>query len=451
MMNKADVVICGAGIAGISAAYQLAVKKGVKNILLVDERAPLSLTSDKSSECYRNWWPGPGDAMVSLMNRSIDILEDLARESDNAFHMNRRGYLYATADPNRIAEMRRAGDEAASLGAGPLRCHTDRESSYVPSAADGFGDQLTGSDLILDPALIRQHFPYLAENTIAVLHARRCGWFSAQTLGMYMLEQAREHGCKFQSARIESVDVSNNRVQAVHLSDGTSIATENFIVAAGPLLKQVAEMIHVDLPIFCELHVKVSFKDHARVFPQTAPLLIWTDPQFIPWSAQERAMFAESAETQPLLKQFPSGVHARAEGGTFMGLWTYHTDPVEPVFPFQYDPQHPEIVLRGLATMIPALVTYFDNPPRPFVDGGYYLKTTENRPLVGPLPVKGAYVIGALSGFGVMASCGAGELLAAHVVGQAGSLTYARAFMLERYQDPEYQKLLEIWGASGQL
>ena len=172
-------------------------------------------------------------------------------------------------------------------------------------------------------------------------------------------------------------------------------------------------------------------------------------------------MFAESAETQPLLKQFPSGVHARAEGGTFMGLWTYHTDPVEPVFPFQYDPQHPEIVLRGLATMIPALATYFDNPPRPFVDGGYYLKTTENRPLVGPLPVKGAYVIGALSGFGVMASCGAGELLAAHLVGQivedprnemeGSNLSYAPAFMLERYQDPEYQKLLENWGASGQL
>ena len=117
----ANVVICGAGIAGISAAYQLAVKQGVKDVVLVEEGAPLSLTSDKSTECYRNWWPGPGDAMVTLMNRSIDILEDLANESDNVFHMNRRGYLYATADPSRIAEMRSAGEEAASLGAGPLR------------------------------------------------------------------------------------------------------------------------------------------------------------------------------------------------------------------------------------------------------------------------------------------------------------------------------------------
>ena len=91
--SKADVVICGAGIAGISAAYHLAVKQGVKSVILVDENTPLSVTSDKSTECYRNMWPGPGDVMVSLMNRSIDIMENLAHESSNIFHLNRRGYV----------------------------------------------------------------------------------------------------------------------------------------------------------------------------------------------------------------------------------------------------------------------------------------------------------------------------------------------------------------------
>jgi sarcosine oxidase subunit beta len=106
-----DVVICGAGIAGISAAYHLSVKYGIKNILLIDQGAPLSLTSDKSTECYRNFWPGPGDAMVSLMNRSIDILENLARESGNLFHLSRRGYLYVTADTNRIPHFKRVAEE----------------------------------------------------------------------------------------------------------------------------------------------------------------------------------------------------------------------------------------------------------------------------------------------------------------------------------------------------
>ena len=60
-----QVIICGAGIAGVSAAYHLAAVQGLDEILIVDERPPLSLTSDKSTECYRNWWPGPGDGMVS--------------------------------------------------------------------------------------------------------------------------------------------------------------------------------------------------------------------------------------------------------------------------------------------------------------------------------------------------------------------------------------------------
>lgn len=457
--TTADVVICGAGIAGIATAYHLAVKQGIKNVALVDERPPLSLTSDKSTECYRNWWPGPGDAMVSLMNRSIDIIEDLAQESGNRLNLNRRGYLFATADPARIAIFEAVGKEAASLGAGPLRYHTGQpgEPAYIPAPAQGFEGQPTGSDLITDQALIRQHFPYLSEEAVAVIHARRAGWFSAQQLGMIMLEQARERGARLLQARVEGVEMVKGRVAAVRLSDrggSTTISTRHFVNAAGPFLPHVARMIGVELPVFHELHVKVAIRDPLRAVGRDAPLLIWTDPIFLPWSEEERAMLAESEETRYLLEQFPSGVHARPEGGPdsdiVLILWTYDVTPKQPVFPFTWDPYYPEICLRGLAVMIPGLSAYFGRMPQPFVDGGYYTKTRENRPLIGPLPVEGAYVIGALSGFGLMAACGAGELLVAHLTG--GDLPhYAPAFALERYEDPEYQKLLETWGETGQL
>ena len=88
--------------------------------------------------------------------------------------------------------------------------------------------------------------------------------------------------------------------------------------------------------------------------------------------------------------------------------------------------------------------------PKTVVDGGYYTKTRENRPLIGPTSVPGAYLIGALSGYGLMASCAAGELLAAHVSGTELP-AYASAFSLDRYQSPQYQALLEDWPASGQL
>jgi glycine/D-amino acid oxidase-like deaminating enzyme len=183
-------------------------------------------------------------------------------------------------------------------------------------------------------------------------------------------------------------------------------------------------------------------------------MLIWADPQVLAWPEEERALLAQSDETKRLLQELPSGAHLRPEGGpdnnVLLMLWAYHTPQVEPVWPPRFDPYYFEIVLRGLTTMLPGLEAYLDRAPRPAIDAGYYTKTRENRPLIGPLPVEGAYVIGALSGFGVMAACAAGELLAAHLTG--GTLPhYAPAFLLGRYRDPAYQRLLDTWDETGQL
>lgn len=457
--RSADVVICGAGIAGISVAYHLTVHRGVNDVVIVDDRPPLSLTSDKSTECYRNWWPGPGDAMVSMMNRSIDILEELAEQSGNVFQMNRRGYLFATADPDRIADYKAHGEEAESFGAGPLRIHDGTGSAppYVAADPEGFHSELTGADLILDSDLIQEHFSYLTPETRAVIHARRAGWFSAQQLGMYLLEQALQHGAALIEGRVESVKMEGGRVASVKVGLAGSeldIQTRNFVNAAGPYVGQIAGLLDIKLPVFSELHAKLSIKDHRGVFPRNAPLLIWSDEQTLPWREEERAFFADDPETIFLLERFPAGVHARPEGPSdspiVLILWTYHLDPVEPTFPLSFDPAYPDVALRGLSTMLPALEAYFEAPPKPYLDGGYYTKTEENRPLVGPLPVEGAWINGALSGYGLMASPACGELLSKHIC--ADTLPdYAEWFRLDRYDDPEYRRLLVDWDRTGQL
>jgi sarcosine oxidase subunit beta len=456
MRQKKGIVICGAGIAGISAAYFLSVRQGLHNVLLVDERDPLSLTSDKSNECYRNWWPGPGDGMVAFMNRSIDLLEDLAEQSRNVFNLNRRGYLYATADAHKIPEMQAAAESTSALGGGELRVHRGRDDDpvYHPAPDQGFRGLPGGADLFLDTGQIRRWFPYLSERVVATLHVRRAGWLSAQQLGMYLYEQARLSGVEFLRARLEAVEVAGGRVQAVRLGDGRRIETGSFVNAAGPYIKEVAAKVGVDLPVFNELHQKVAFRDSLGVIPRHAPLLIWMDSQLLPWSEEERVWLSEDEKLHFLLEEFPAGVHSRPEGGSdsqiALLLWEYRAERVKPAFPPALDPHFPEIVLRGHAAMLPGIRAYFEKPPRPTLDGGYYTKTVENRPLIGPLPVEGAYLIGALSGFGVMSACAAGELLAAHLAGTALP-AYATAFRLERYQDPAYRRLLEHWSGSGQL
>src|ERR1044072_3237416 len=96
------IVMCGAGIAGVAAAYSLAVEHGLDDVVIVEPGNPLSLTSDKSTEAYRNWWPGPDWAMTAFMNRSIDLIEGIAHQTGKRINLNRRGYAFATTEPGKI-------------------------------------------------------------------------------------------------------------------------------------------------------------------------------------------------------------------------------------------------------------------------------------------------------------------------------------------------------------
>ncbi|HSD84047.1 MAG TPA: FAD-binding oxidoreductase [Anaerolineae bacterium] len=454
MSSTAEVVICGAGICGIATAYQLAVTYGVKQIVIVDERPPLSLTSDKSSEAYRNWWPD--EMMVRLMNRSIDWLEQWAHESGNRFRLNRRGYLYLTASTAGASHFRHAAEAAARAGAGEVRVDADRAgaTTYAPLDPQRFDEQPDGADLLLDRALILDRFPGLNPNVVAALHARRCGWFSGQQLGMFLLEKAREQGVTLINDRIDRVRVKANRVEEIHLASDRSISTRSFVNAAGPFVQTVGQLIDVELPVIHERHLKIAFKDYLGVVPRDAPLMIWTDPQHLPWTADERAELAASEDTRWLLAELPGGAHLRPEGGAdsdiVLMLWAYHVEPCEPIVPLPLDEFFPEVVLRGLSTMLPGLRAYFGKASVLLYDGGYYTRTPENRPLAGPLPVTGAYLCSAVSGYGLMASAAVGELVAAHITG--GTLPeYAAAFSLERYNDPAYRRWLENWQPTGQL
>ncbi|HUG36382.1 MAG TPA: FAD-binding oxidoreductase, partial [Candidatus Limnocylindrales bacterium] len=337
------------------------------------------------------------------------------------------------------------------------RLHAGASSDYRPAPPEEFEEQPVGTDLITDRTLIRRHFPFFAEDTVALLHARRCGWFSGQQLGMYMLERARESGVRLIEGRVEAVSTRGGRVENVRLSareGSVTIATPRFVNAAGPLLKPVGRLLGLEIPVFSERHAKVSVNDRLGVLPRDAPLMIWTDPVRLPWSDEERAEMEQSDDHRYLLREFPAGVHGRPEGAgespMVLLIWTYDAEPMEATFPVTFDPAYAEITLRGMSRMIPGLSAYFENLPRAFVDGGYYTKTRENRFLAGPLPVEGAYVIGGLSGYGMMSSNGAADLLADHISG-CPLPPYADAFRLDRYEDPAYQSLLANWGDSGQL
>ena len=114
--------------------------------MIVDPLPPMSLTSDKSTECYRNWWPNL--PMVGLMSRSIDLLEKMAAESGNSFALNRRGYLFVSGDDENFHRMVEDAHHTSTLGAGPVRLHPG-PIPYRSSPPEGFIGAPEGADILV--------------------------------------------------------------------------------------------------------------------------------------------------------------------------------------------------------------------------------------------------------------------------------------------------------------
>ena len=111
------------------------------------------------------------------------------------------------------------------------------------------------------------------------------------------------------------------------------------------------------------------------MLPRDAPLMIWND-----------------AVDLGALGTFPPAVHLRPRGArSILGIWTYDTRIGPATFPPVFAREYFDIVIRGLAVMIPDLAAYVGAGASAIVDGGYYCKAPDNRPLIGPTSIEGVY------------------------------------------------------------
>ena len=408
--TRVDVAIVGAGIAGIATAYHLCVRQGVRSVLLIDSRQPMSFTSAQSGDNYRNWWPHP--MMADFTNRSIDLMEELAEESSNVFRMTHGGYALATRKKD----------------------IDDLISDIPPNDFDVHSGQVQ----------IQKTFPSLSPDIENVVHILRAGDISGQQLGQYMLERVRDAGGRKMAGHLHGLEHGQHYRLELETPDGTNIViADRFVNAAGPFAGDIAAMLDVHLPVENSFQQKIAFEDTLGAIRRDQPFSIDLDEKRLSWTEDERAMLAEDPELAWLAETLPGGTHCRPEGGEqgkWVKLgWAYNSDVSIPQEDLANEPkldtQFPEIVIRGAAEFIPSLAAYIETPPSRFsLYGGYYTMTEENWPLIGPLDDAGAFVVGALSGFGSMAACAAGELAAAWVCDNELP-SYAQQLSLARYED----------------
>ena len=407
-----EIAILGAGIAGIAAAYYLCTKFGKNSVLLIDSRQALSYTTAQSGDNYRNWWPHP--TMADLTNDSIDLMEQIASESSNVLNMSRRGYLLAT----------RSKDISGIVTEQTIASHA--------------------VDVLTKRNEIRRRFPSFSKDIASVVHIRRAGEIDGQQLGQYMLENIRSSGGDRLKATVLGIDVAKSfRIDARTQVGIEQIDADIVVNAAGPFASHLAAMMDIDLPIDNVFQQKIAFEDTAAAIPRQMPFCIDLDDVELDWNEEERELLAEDEETGWLVERIRGGSHCRPEGGVngkWVKLgWAYNrnvSDPQEDLANDPYlNPQFPEIVMRAAAKLNPSLRQYVENfPSRCAHYGGYYSMTRENWPLIGPMGIPGAYIAGALSGFGSMAACAVGAICAAWITDSALP-DYARQLSPLRYDN----------------
>ncbi len=453
--SATDVAIVGAGIIGLSVAYYLVKNHRLSAITLIDSRDPMSLTSAQSGENYRNWWPHP--VMTAFTDRSIDLMEAIAGETGSRIAMTRRGYALVTRNPSPtglIEDLHRGyGDKAASC----IRLHELADApSYRPARSACWKEAPAGVDVLRHPGLIRRVFPYFAGDVATVLHVRRAGSISGQQLGQFMLETVRAAGGRLLRGEIVAVEGSAPFRLAVQTSEGNQLLTADRLVnAAGPFFGEIAAMLGDSLPVRCVYQQKIAFEDREHAIARDMPFAIDLDGQTLPWTAEERLALADSPDTAALLAPMKGGIHCRpdgGDGGTWIKLgWAFNEQHADPHGDEPIDPQFPDLVLRAASRLHPGLARYIGHLPRGARHyGGYYTMTAENLPLIGPMRTPGAFMAGALSGYGTMAACAAGELAAAWI-SDGERPAYAASLSLARHADAKLMTELTTAKAKGVL
>ena len=425
--NNFEIAVIGAGIAGIATAYYLAVEHERASIVLIDPRPPMSYTSAQSGDNYRNWWPHA--TMTAFANDSIDLLQLLADETNNIPCITQRGYVLAT---------RRSDVEALRADLQPG----------------------VDVDVVSGRSRVPGKFPALSEEIECVLHVRKAGDFSSQQMGQFMLERIRAAGGKRLPGTVTAITTGTPfSLQVAVGSETRTIQADVIVNAAGPFAKRVAAMVDIELPVKNVYQQKLAFEDTLGAVPRDMPFSIDLDSKRLPWTEDERAVLEADADYAWLTEKMPGGVHCRPEGGLrgrWVKLgWAFNQRASNPQEDLANEPaihpQFPEIVMRGAASLIPALAPYVDAPPTRYSHyGGYYTMTEENWPLIGPAGPPGSYMVAALSGFGSMMACAAGRLCAGWVCG-AELPGYATNVSLARYQDAGLLAELQAASSKGLL
>ena len=332
--ERADVVIVGGAIIGSSVATFLAGRPDFDGRIVVVERDLTYRASSTtlSAASIRQQFSTPLNVEISRFGLELLghperflAVDGTAPEID--FVEN--GYLFLATD--------------AGLA-------TLEHNHAVQRALDVPVTLLTPSELV-------RRFDWINADDLAgaSLGLSGEGWFDAHALLQGFRRKARSLGVVERAGEVVSLERDGERIGSVRLADGTSIAADWVVNAAGPRAADLATLAGVDLPV----RPRKRFVYHVE-----APVSLGAAP----------------------LTVDPSGVYFRPEGPSYItGFSPRGDDPDPDTLDLVVDRAPFErIVWPALAHRVPA----FDRLRLLDAWAGHYeVNTLDHNAIVGPHPV----------------------------------------------------------------
>jgi glycine/D-amino acid oxidase-like deaminating enzyme len=359
--SQYDVVIVGGAVMGSSIAWHLAeALGGGKGILVVEKDMTYARSASAlSAGSIRQQYSSAVNIEISLYGIGFmrDLANRLAVDGDRPeVGLREGGYLYV---------------------AGP-------EGAAVLAENQALQQQLGADILYLDPAALKQRFPYLAADDLVCGTWGRSGegWFDGYGLMQAFRKAGRAAGVTYLQAEVAGLDRDGERVSAVRLADGRRIGCGVLVNAAGAAgNRKVAAMAGITIPVWGKK--RSVFRFTARETLANFPLLIDT-----------------------------SGVWVRPEGdGYICGISPEDPHETDQAADFEVDwPQFEEIVWPALAARVPA---FEEIRPGAAWAGHYDMNLFDHNAIVGRMgALENGYIAAGFSGHGLQQSPAVGRGLA---------------------------------------
>ena len=356
MLEQARIAIVGGGIAGCSLAYHL-TRLGADDVILLEQHELTQGTTWHAAGLCTQYTGSYN--LMSLLRRSVDLYRSL----DVSYHETGSLRLAATSD--RIDEFRRVKGVADQIGVPFEIVSPERAQELFP---------------LLDPA-----------GLIAAAHLPTDGWIDPATVANALAGGAREQGARIRRRTPVTGLVREGKTWTLETAAGEIRAAE-VVLAAGQWTGELSgRLLGHPLPIVPLEHQYVLTEPVPELGSTGAELPVLRDPDGSFYVRQDgEGLLAGPFEADPrpwALDGIPRGWSGRL---------------------LRPDAARLAAGLDAAQQRIPALAAV---EVRKAINGpdGY---TPDGRPIMGPLPQPGLWVLAGFSFFGIVYSGGAGSYLA---------------------------------------